>query len=87
MTPLCFFIVFFIFIADKTTFLINFFTADTLQISLIQNYLLENSLVLNKLFNYPINILTIVLIIYLFLTLVVAVKITNIFEGPLRPKS
>lgn len=87
MTPLCFFIVFFIFIADKTTFLINFFTADTLQISLIQNYLLENSLVLNKLFNYPINILTIVLIIYLFLTLVVAVKIINIFEGPLRPKS
>jgi NADH-ubiquinone oxidoreductase chain 6 len=82
-------------------FLINilffYFLDKNLIINLIQNnetfildninsYLLENSLILNKLYNFPINLLTILLIIYLFLTLIAAVKITNIFEGPLRPK-
>lgn len=51
----------------------------------MKNLLIENSLTLNKLYNFPINILTILLIIYLFLTLVAVVKITNVFEGPLRP--
>lgn len=51
----------------------------------IKNLLIENCLTLNKLYNFPTNILTILLIIYLFLTLVAVVKITNVFEGPLRP--
>nr|QTZ19004.1 NADH dehydrogenase subunit 6 [Manota sp. WQY001] len=38
-----------------------------------------------KLYNFPMNFLTIMLIFYLFLTLIVAVKITNFFYGPLRP--
>nr|AVN67305.1 NADH dehydrogenase subunit 6 [Blaberus sp. B007] len=37
-----------------------------------------------KLYNQPTNIITIMLAMYLFLTLIVVVKITNIFEGPLR---
>nr|YP_009159311.1 NADH dehydrogenase subunit 6 [Parochlus steinenii]AKP94963.1 NADH dehydrogenase subunit 6 [Parochlus steinenii] len=47
----------------------------------------ENTTNLNKLYNFPTNLLTILLINYLFLTLIAAVKITNIFYGPLRPKS
>lgn len=50
------------------------------------SFINENSISLNKLYNFPTNILTILLINYLFLTLIAVVKITNIFEGPLRPK-
>nr|AVN67327.1 NADH dehydrogenase subunit 6 [Blaberus sp. B013] len=42
------------------------------------------SLPLIKLYNQPTNMITIMLAMYLFLTLIVVVKITNIFEGPLR---
>lgn len=38
-----------------------------------------------KLYNYPTNFITILLINYLLLTLIAIVKITNIFFGPLRP--
>nr|YP_010275991.1 NADH dehydrogenase subunit 6 [Clogmia albipunctata]UHY38880.1 NADH dehydrogenase subunit 6 [Clogmia albipunctata] len=48
------------------------------------NYMNENFLNLNKLYNFPINFITILLINYLFLTLIVIVKITNINKGPLR---
>ncbi|CRL08765.1 ND6 [Clunio marinus] len=47
----------------------------------------ENSYSLIKIYNYPINMISILLMIYLFLTLIAAVKITNIFEGPLRLKT
>nr|WVH45016.1 NADH dehydrogenase subunit 6 [Tipula yasumatsuana] len=48
------------------------------------NFIKENSLNLNKLYNFPTNMLTILLINYLFLTLIIIVKITNNFYGPLR---
>nr|QTZ18978.1 NADH dehydrogenase subunit 6 [Epicypta sp. WQY003] len=48
-------------------------------------FLNENILMLNKLYNYSTNFMTFFLINYLFLTLVVCVKITNFFYGPLRP--
>nr|AVN67494.1 NADH dehydrogenase subunit 6 [Panchlora nivea] len=49
-------------------------------------YIMNNStnFPLIKLYNFPTNIITIMLALYLFLTLIVVVKITNIFEGPLR---
>lgn len=56
-------------------------------ILIIKNLIFENNFILNKIYNFPINIITILLINYLFLTLIATVKITNIFEGPLRPKS
>nr|AVN68222.1 NADH dehydrogenase subunit 6 [Paranauphoeta circumdata] len=37
-----------------------------------------------KLYNQPTSIITIMLALYLFLTLIAVVKITNIFMGPLR---
>lgn len=55
-------------------------------IILTKSFLIENSIMLNKLYNFPINVITIMLIIYLFLTLIAVVKITNVFEGPLRPR-
>nr|QUO98917.1 NADH dehydrogenase subunit 6 [Ctenocephalides felis felis]QXG83127.1 NADH dehydrogenase subunit 6 [Ctenocephalides felis felis] len=39
---------------------------------------------LNKLYNFPNNLLTIMLIIYLLISLICVVKITDIFYGPLR---
>nr|WGO58104.1 NADH dehydrogenase subunit 6 [Rhabdoblatta saussurei] len=51
------------------------------------NYMIHNnmtSMSLIKLYNLPTSIITIMLASYLFLTLIVVVKITNIFKGPLR---
>nr|ATR80948.1 NADH dehydrogenase subunit 6 [Cricula trifenestrata] len=47
-------------------------------------FLNENKINLNKLYNNQTFLLTYLLIIYLFITLVAMVKITNIFYGPLR---
>nr|YP_009255773.1 NADH dehydrogenase subunit 6 [Anaxarcha zhengi]AND97246.1 NADH dehydrogenase subunit 6 [Anaxarcha zhengi] len=53
---------------------------------------LENSMTLNmltnnfllKMYNKPINMLTIMIAAYLFLTLIAVIKIINIYKGPLR---
>nr|YP_006303155.1 NADH dehydrogenase subunit 6 [Samia ricini]YP_009040582.1 NADH dehydrogenase subunit 6 [Samia canningi]AEI26138.1 NADH dehydrogenase subunit 6 [Samia ricini]AEK82942.1 NADH dehydrogenase subunit 6 [Samia ricini]AHX80603.1 NADH dehydrogenase subunit 6 [Samia canningi]UIB41634.1 NADH dehydrogenase subunit 6 [Samia ricini] len=47
-------------------------------------FLNENKINLNKLYNNQNFLITYLLIIYLFITLVAMVKITNIFYGPLR---
>ena len=47
----------------------------------------ENTINLNKLYNFATNILTVLLFNYLFLTLIATVKITNIVYGPLQPRS
>nr|YP_009743976.1 NADH dehydrogenase subunit 6 [Trogolegnum pseudambulyx]QIE12745.1 NADH dehydrogenase subunit 6 [Trogolegnum pseudambulyx] len=44
----------------------------------------ENKINLNKLYNNYSSMLTMILIIHLFITLIAIVKITNIFYGPLR---
>nr|YP_009727754.1 NADH dehydrogenase subunit 6 [Rhinoestrus usbekistanicus]QHX99787.1 NADH dehydrogenase subunit 6 [Rhinoestrus usbekistanicus] len=49
------------------------------------SYISENSLLLNKLYNYPTNMLTMNLMIYLLITLIAVVKITKLSKGPLRP--
>jgi NADH-ubiquinone oxidoreductase chain 6 len=87
---LIFFLIFFLFILFfdfKILFFNKIFNIDNLRLIDIKNLFLENNLTLNKLYNFPINIITILLINYLFLTLIATVKITNIFEGPLRPKN
>nr|YP_010580035.1 NADH dehydrogenase subunit 6 [Microchironomus tener]UZS77074.1 NADH dehydrogenase subunit 6 [Microchironomus tener] len=77
-----------IFIFDfKMLFFNKIFNIDNSNLIEMKNLFLENSLTLNKLYNFPMNIITILLINYLFLTLIATVKITNIFEGPLRPKN
>nr|YP_010327087.1 NADH dehydrogenase subunit 6 [Sitochroa verticalis]UNP54349.1 NADH dehydrogenase subunit 6 [Sitochroa verticalis] len=44
----------------------------------------ENKINLSKLYNNQTFLIMIMLIIYLFITLIAVVKITNIFYGPLR---
>nr|YP_010527074.1 NADH dehydrogenase subunit 6 [Gastropacha populifolia]UXR12411.1 NADH dehydrogenase subunit 6 [Gastropacha populifolia] len=44
----------------------------------------ENKISLNKLYNQQTYMLMMMMIIYLFITLIAVVKITNIFYGPLR---
>nr|UKO31653.1 NADH dehydrogenase subunit 6 [Dicrotendipes sp. YF-2022] len=77
-----------IFIFDfKMLFFNKILNMDNLNFLDMKNMFSENNLTLNKLYNFPMNLITILLINYLFLTLIATVKITNIFEGPLRPKN
>lgn len=62
------------------------FNNDNISIFKFSNHLEKNNLLLNIIYNFPTNIITIILVNYLFLTLIATVKITNIFKGPLRQK-
>nr|YP_009058486.1 NADH dehydrogenase subunit 6 [Scathophaga stercoraria]AIL95208.1 NADH dehydrogenase subunit 6 [Scathophaga stercoraria]UJG45472.1 NADH dehydrogenase subunit 6 [Scathophaga stercoraria] len=73
-----------LFFIDKNN-LLNYSNMEVQSISNMNSYLMENSLSLNKLYNYPTNLLTILLMNYLLITLIAVVKITNLFKGPLRP--
>nr|AWB99548.1 NADH dehydrogenase subunit 6 [Anopheles eiseni geometricus] len=77
--------IFIFFIIDKS--LIDQFISnmETENFSLNNNLINENILFLNKMYNFPTNLITLLLINYLFLTLLVTVKITKKFYGPLRP--
>nr|UYG48412.1 NADH dehydrogenase subunit 6 [Chrysops sp.] len=68
---------------DKSLIL-SFFNNEMNNIPQLMSYIPENSISLNKLYNFPTNIITLILINYLLLTLIAVVKITNIFYGPLR---
>nr|YP_009948022.1 NADH dehydrogenase subunit 6 [Anthalia sp. YD3030]QOH97190.1 NADH dehydrogenase subunit 6 [Anthalia sp. YD3030] len=73
-----------IILLDKNMF-ISFFSNNEMTEMWNMNMIIqENSLNLNKLYNYPMNIMTFLLINYLLITLIVIVKITNMFYGPLR---
>nr|WHL46536.1 NADH dehydrogenase subunit 6 [Phalera grotei] len=51
------------------------------------NINIENKINLNKLYNNQTFLMMMMLVIYLFITLIAVVKITNIFYGPLRSSS
>nr|YP_009653392.1 NADH dehydrogenase subunit 6 [Gasterophilus nasalis]QCG71538.1 NADH dehydrogenase subunit 6 [Gasterophilus nasalis] len=72
-------------IYNKTLILNYFPNLETASIADLTSYTMENSLSLNKLYNYPTNLLTILLMNYLLVTLIAVVKITKLFKGPLRP--
>nr|YP_010626512.1 NADH dehydrogenase subunit 6 [Paraliodrosophila antennata]WBK17648.1 NADH dehydrogenase subunit 6 [Paraliodrosophila antennata] len=71
-------------ILDKSYSSFLFMNNEMENISNLYSYLPENSLSLNKLYNFPTNFLTILLMNYLLITLIVVVKITKLFKGPLR---
>nr|YP_009176816.1 NADH dehydrogenase subunit 6 [Delia antiqua]ALJ11015.1 NADH dehydrogenase subunit 6 [Delia antiqua] len=73
-----------LFFMDKNI-LLQYSNLEISSISNMNSYMTENSLSLNKLYNYPTNLLTILLMNYLLITLIAVVKITNLFKGPLRP--
>nr|ATR80961.1 NADH dehydrogenase subunit 6 [Blepharipa sp. CMERI-Uzi-001] len=58
---------------------------EILSIINLNSYIMENSLSINKLYNFPTNLMTILLMNYLLITLIAIVKITKLFKGPLRP--
>nr|ARH54686.1 NADH dehydrogenase subunit 6 [Tachinus subterraneus] len=68
----------FLFFSDNMFFNLNNINSEMIS-SNIKMYL-----TLNKFLNYPSNIMLFLMIIYLFITLVAVVKITNISFGPLR---
>nr|YP_009646731.1 NADH dehydrogenase subunit 6 [Gonioctena intermedia]APM86026.1 NADH dehydrogenase subunit 6 [Gonioctena intermedia]AVX29551.1 NADH dehydrogenase subunit 6 [Gonioctena intermedia]AVX29564.1 NADH dehydrogenase subunit 6 [Gonioctena intermedia] len=54
--------------------------------SMNQNDFKNNYLSMNKYINFPNNFIMFMMIMYLFITLIMVVKITNIHYGPLRQK-
>ena len=77
----------FLLFIDKNIIFFYFINHETFSFDILNKFILENSQILNKLYNFPINLITIALIIFLLITLIAIVKITNVFEGPLRPKN
>nr|YP_010710908.1 NADH dehydrogenase subunit 6 [Ochlerotatus scapularis]WDA91135.1 NADH dehydrogenase subunit 6 [Ochlerotatus scapularis] len=63
----------------------NFINNNEMTLFLSNSLLPENIIELNKMYNFPTNLITLLLINYLFLTLLVTVKITKKNYGPLRP--
>nr|YP_010621042.1 NADH dehydrogenase subunit 6 [Periplaneta svenhedini]WAX39425.1 NADH dehydrogenase subunit 6 [Periplaneta svenhedini] len=65
----------------------NMMMTNNMEIMIHENIYNSDSEFINslmKLYNQPTNLITIMLASYLFLTLIVVVKITNIVKGPLR---
>nr|ASY98427.1 NADH dehydrogenase subunit 6 [Neodanuria bolauana] len=58
------------------------YSIETIENSISMNFLSNNYIL--KMYNQPMNIITILIASYLFLTLIAVVKIINIFKGPLR---
>nr|QOE17387.1 NADH dehydrogenase subunit 6 [Chelipoda sp. YD3012] len=72
------------FLFDKSL-LISFLSNNEMITLFEKNSLMtENTFSLNKLYNFPTNFITLLLINYLLISLIAIVKITNIFYGPLR---
>nr|YP_010022534.1 NADH dehydrogenase subunit 6 [Fannia scalaris]QOP39382.1 NADH dehydrogenase subunit 6 [Fannia scalaris] len=65
-------------------FLMNYSNMEIQSNFNMNSYLMENYLSLNKLYNYPTNLLTILLMNYLLITLIAVIKITKLFKGPIR---
>nr|YP_010439957.1 NADH dehydrogenase subunit 6 [Pseudoechthistatus hei]UTD45003.1 NADH dehydrogenase subunit 6 [Pseudoechthistatus hei] len=51
-----------------------------------QNWNLDFNLIMNKFLTWPMNLIFYLIIIYLLITLIMVVKITDIKSGPLRQK-
>uniref|UniRef100_A0AAU7YTE0 NADH-ubiquinone oxidoreductase chain 6 n=1 Tax=Cheilosia ochreipila TaxID=3103808 RepID=A0AAU7YTE0_9MUSC len=73
-----------IFFMDKMILMFNSMNNEMTSITNLNSYITENSLNLNKLYNYPTNMITILLINYLLIMLIATVKITKLFYGSLR---
>nr|YP_009316706.1 NADH dehydrogenase subunit 6 [Fruhstorferiola tonkinensis]AOW31956.1 NADH dehydrogenase subunit 6 [Fruhstorferiola tonkinensis] len=73
-------------IMDKTMFMDFLSNTETMNINNLINYQ-EMTFSLEKLYNNPTFIITMMMMIYLFLTLLAVVKITNINQGPIRKMS
>nr|ALF04111.1 NADH dehydrogenase subunit 6 [Styloperla sp. YZD-2015] len=73
--------------SDMSSWLTMINNNDMLNLPSITLYQEESHMSLMKLYNQPTSIITLMLITYLFLTLIAVVKITAISSGPLRQKN
>nr|YP_010925333.1 NADH dehydrogenase subunit 6 [Hylurgus ligniperda]WGL40354.1 NADH dehydrogenase subunit 6 [Hylurgus ligniperda]WKD83326.1 NADH dehydrogenase subunit 6 [Hylurgus ligniperda] len=73
-----------ILLLNSDSFYINYMNNSLITLS--QSFLEFNNISLKKFYNMPFMSLIIILMFYLFFTLIVIVKITNIKYGPLRQK-
>lgn len=71
-------------IIDKTIIYNIFINTEIINLNNILSFTPENTINLYKLYNYPTNFTTILLVNYLLITIIAVVKITNLFFGPLR---
>nr|QMP96603.1 NADH dehydrogenase subunit 6 [Dorylomorpha xanthopus] len=69
---------------DKNLMNMFFYNNETKMLTYNMSYMNESSIEMNKLYNFPTNMITIMLINYLLITLIAVVKITKMFYGPLR---
>nr|WKU84099.1 NADH dehydrogenase subunit 6 [Parhelophilus versicolor] len=69
---------------DKMLLSINLINNEMNPIINMDSFIPENSLNLIKLYNYPSNMITILLINYLLITMIASIKITKLFYGPIR---
>nr|UPX88418.1 NADH dehydrogenase subunit 6 [Taeniopteryx nebulosa] len=72
---------------DPSIWTTNLMNSEMLNMSSMLSYSEESLSTLMKLYNQPTGYITLMLVLYLFLTLIAVVKITNIFSGPLRQKN
>nr|YP_010463341.1 NADH dehydrogenase subunit 6 [Rusicada privata]UUJ37869.1 NADH dehydrogenase subunit 6 [Rusicada privata]WCO87242.1 NADH dehydrogenase subunit 6 [Rusicada privata] len=81
-----FLIMFIIYMYYNNMFWMNLLTNSDMDNFLNLNYYFnnENKMNLSKLYNNQTFMIMLMLIIYLFITLIAIVKITNIFYGPIR---
>nr|UFY98545.1 NADH dehydrogenase subunit 6 [Piophila megastigmata]UFY98558.1 NADH dehydrogenase subunit 6 [Piophila megastigmata] len=72
------------FFLDKLSTTLFYMNNEMESLTNLYSYFTENALSLNKLYNYPTNLINILLMNYLLITLIAVVKITKLFYGPLR---
>nr|YP_009694072.1 NADH dehydrogenase subunit 6 [Indonemoura nohirae]QEI04340.1 NADH dehydrogenase subunit 6 [Indonemoura nohirae] len=73
-----------ILILDSTLLTSGMMNFESLNIFQTAYYQEESTKSLTKLYNTPTSLITLMLVLYLFLTLIAVVKITKIEQGPLR---
>nr|YP_003734908.1 NADH dehydrogenase subunit 6 [Liriomyza trifolii]ADB24638.1 NADH dehydrogenase subunit 6 [Liriomyza trifolii]AEO51733.1 NADH dehydrogenase subunit 6 [Liriomyza trifolii] len=76
--------IFIIFLIDKTYIYNMFMNTEMMNTNNLNSFMPENTTSMYKLYNYPTNFTTILIVNYLLITMIAIVKITNLFFGPLR---
>lgn len=74
-------------LTDATFWTTSLLNSDIRNVFILNNYFEEAAPSLIKLYNQPTGYITLILVLYLFLTLIAVVKITSIFAGPLRQQN
>nr|QUB07069.1 NADH dehydrogenase subunit 6 [Lilioceris yunnana] len=72
-------------VSTKYDFIYNYMLINSIEIKQ-QNLNLAYQLSMNKYMNYPNNMMMYMMFFYLFITMIMATKITNLKQGPLRQK-